>query len=362
MIPFIDLSTDKQLSKKIRFEIERVIKSKNFILGPHVKSFEKKFAQYVGVGYSVGTGNGTDALRLALRALGIGPGDKVLTVALTSPFTILAIVEEGATPVLCDVDGETLTISLEDANRKIDHKTKAIMPVHIYGNPCNMTAILKFAKVNNLAVVEDAAQAHGARIEGKKVGSFGQAAAFSFYPTKNLGALGDGGMFVTREKRLFDLVRSLRHGGQSKRFWHKYRGLNSRLDEIQAAILEVKLKNLDTANTKRRKLAKRYQSLLINLPVQFQKTFAGAKHVYHLFVIMTEKRDELKRFLEKKGIGCDIYYPYPVYKQQAFANLGKSNLKVTNRIQRQLLALPLYPNLTYEQQDKVIKAIKKFYK
>ena len=361
MIPFIDLSIDNQLSKKVRLEIERVIKSKNFILGPHVKSFEKKFAQYVGVGYAVGVGSGTDALRLAIRALGIGPGDKVLTVALTSPFTLLAIVEEGATPILCDVDYETLTISLEDANRKIDSKTKAIMPVHIYGNPCNMTAILKFARDNNLSVIEDAAQAHGARIEGKKVGSFGLAAAFSFYPTKNLGALGDGGMFVTSEERLYDLVRSLRHGGQSRRFWHKYQGMNSRLDEIQAAILEVKLKNLDDTNKKRQRLAARYQKLLSDLPVQFQKTFTGAKHVYHLFVIMTEKRDSLKKFLEKKGIGCDIYYPYPVYKQQAFAGLGYNDLKATNKAQRRLLALPIYPSLTYKQQDRVIEAVRDFY-
>src|SRR3989344_4187496 len=223
MIPLIDLTIDVETEKTIKREIIKVVESKSYILGKRVEIFEKKFAKFIGTKYAIGVGNGTDALRLCLRALNVGKGDKVLTVALTSPFTVLAILEEGAIPVFCDV-----------AEKKIDRKTKAILPVHLFGNPCVMNAVIKLAEKYKLKVIEDAFQAHGASYKNNMIGSFGDCAAFSFYPTKNLGAMGDGGILVTSNKKIAEMAKILRHGGQTKRFWHKYRGINSRLDEIQA--------------------------------------------------------------------------------------------------------------------------------
>lgn len=362
MIPLIDLTLPKRINDQIKKEVALVIDSQNYILGPQLESFEKKFAAYCGTQYAIGVGNGTDALRLALRAFGIGSGDKVLTVSLTSPFTVLAIVEEGAIPVFCDVDERTWTIDIHDAERKIDKKTKAIIPVHLFGNPCDMDIVLKFAKKYDLKIIEDACQAHGATIDGMRVGSFGHAAAFSFYPTKNLGALGDGGIVTTNNKKLADLIKKLRHGGQTKRFWHQYKGINSRLDEIQAAILKIKLKFLDKENRKRQELVKRYKEKLANLPVKFQETFNHADSVYHLFVILTEKREGLKKFLLKNQIITDIYYPYPLHIQPVFKNYNNSKLPTTEILSKHLLALPLYPSLKLTDQDKIIENIKKFFK
>ena len=274
----------------------------------------------------------------------------------------MAIVEEGAIPVFCDVDERTWTIDIQDAERRIDKKTKAIIPVHLFGNPCDMDAVLKFAKKYDLKVIEDACQGHGATIDGMRVGSFGHAAAFSFYPTKNLGALGDGGMVTTNNKKLADHIKRLRHGGQTKRFWHQYNGINSRLDEIQAAILEIKLKSLEKKNEKRRILAKRYQEKLKNLPITFQGISSGSNSAYHLFAIISEKRNSLKKFLLKHKIVTDIYYPYPAHVQPIFRKYSDSNLKNTELLSKKLLALPLYPSLQLKDQDKVVEVIKKFFK
>ena len=242
MIPLVDLSIDRQLLRKIRLAIDEVVDSNSFILGKRLEEFENKFAGFIGTKYACGVASGTDALRLSLRALGIGRGDKVLTVALTSPFTVIAIIEEGAIPVFCDVDEKTWTIDPVDVEKKVDKKTKAIIPVHLFGNPCDMDAILKIAKDYNLRVIEDACQAHGAKFRGKMIGSFGDAGTFSFYPTKNLGAFGDAGIITTNDLKVAKMIKILRHGGQTKRFWHEYQGINSRLDEIQAAVLSVRLK------------------------------------------------------------------------------------------------------------------------
>ncbi len=362
MIPLVDLSLDQKLLKEIKAEIDKVVDSKSYILGGRLKSFEEKFAGYLGVGYAIGAGNGTDALRLVLRALKIGAGDKVLTVAFTSPFTSIAIVEEGATPIYCDVDEKTWTLDLADAGRKLDKNVRAIMPVHIYGNPCDMKAILKFAKDNNLKVIEDACQAHGAEINGKKIGTLGDGAAFSFYPTKNLGGMGDGGAVTTNSEKLANQVRSLRHGGQTKRFWHEYRGFNSRLDEMQAAILETKLKHLDDFNRERKRLVQNYERELASLPITFQQSFTGAKSAHHLFLIRTKKRDALKKFLGENDIASDLYYPYPINSQPAFRKYPGSNLNITNMLSRELLALPLYPSMQSKDQEKVISCIKRFFK
>lgn len=362
MIPLIDLSLNPKLLEEIKTAIDKVVDSKSYILGERLKSFEEKFAKYLGADYAIGVGNGTDALRLVLRALKIGAGDKVLTVAFTSPFTSIAIVEEGATPIYCDVDEKTWTLDLADAAKKLDKNVRAIMPVHIYGNPCDMKAILKFAKDNNLKVIEDACQAHGAEINGKKAGTFGDGAAFSFYPTKNLGGMGDGGAVATNSEKLANQVRLLRHGGQTKRFWHEYRGFNSRLDEMQAAILEAKLKHLDDFNRERERLVQNYEQELASLPITFQQSFTGASSAHHLFLIRTKKRDALKEFLEGNEIVSDLYYPYPINAQPAFRKYSGGNLNITNMLSRELLALPLYPSMESKDQEKVISSIKRFFK
>lgn len=362
MIPLVDLELSKSLNEKIKKEVGNVIDSKNFILGERLDLFEREFANYIGVKHAIGVGSGTDALRLALRALGIGRGDKVLTVALTSPFTAIAIVEEGAIPVFCDVDENTWTIDVVDAERKIDKKTKAIIPVHLFGNPCDMKSVLKFAKKNKIRIIEDACQAHGASILGKHIGTFGDAAAFSFYPTKNLGAMGDSGIVVTNNKSIANMLRILRHGGQTKRFWHEYQGINSRLDEIQAVVLSTKLKFLDTWNRRRREMAGIYLDNLSDLPIEFQQVLKGALSVYHLFVIRVKNRERLMEHLSKSGIVSDIYYLYPLYIQNAFKNYSRGRLPVTEKLVKELLALPLYPTLTSRNQDKIIQSIKKFFK
>lgn len=361
MIPLVDLSVDKKRLFLIKKRVLSVIDSGSYILGQELDKFEDAFAKFLQVKYAIGVASGTDALRLALRALGIGRGDRVLTVAFTSPFTALAIIEGSATPVFCDVDAETMTIDIADARRKIDKKTRAIVPVHIFGNPCDMASLTKLAREFNLKLIEDASQAHGARFAGKMIGTFGDAAAFSFYPTKNLGAMGDAGMVVTNNRRVTDTVRLLRHGGQTKRFWHKFSGVNSRLDEIQAAILSTKLKYLERENLRRRVLAARYRKLLGDLPIKFQESFEKAQSVYHLFVIRTKKRNQLKKYLLANGVFSDIYYPYPAHKQDAFKNYATGKLPVTEKLTKEVLALPLSPDLTVKSQDKVILLVKKFF-
>ena len=361
-VPLIDITLSKGLNNKILKTIGEVINSKSYILGARVESFEKAFAKFLGVKYAVGVGSGTDALRLALRVLGIGPGDKVLTVAFTSPFTAVAIVEEGSIPVFCDVDEKTYTIDLANAEKKIDKKVKAIIPVHIYGNPCPMDQVLALAKKYKLKVIEDACQAHGAKYKGKRVGTFGDLSAFSFYPTKNLGAFGDGGMIVTNSGSLAKRIYSLRHGGQTKRFWHVYKGVNSRLDEIQAAILEKKLNELDKNNLKRERLARRYIKELSSLDITFQKTTHDSNSVYHLFTIRTKKRAALMNYLRAGGIGCDIYYPFPTQLQPLFKNYETDSLPITESLDSQLLAIPISPTLSFKQQDRVIARIRNFFK
>ncbi len=361
MIPLIDLAEDKIELLKIKKSISDVVDSKSYILGKRLESLERKFSKFIGAKYAVGVGNGTDAIRIALRALGVGRGDKVLTVSFTSPFTSIAILEEGAIPVYCDVDPETWTMDIGSLGRNLDKKVKAIMPVHIYGNPSDMRNISKFARKNKLLVIEDACQAHGATIGNKKVGNWGDAAAFSFYPTKNLGAYGDAGIVVTNSNKLAKLMRYLRHGGQTKRFWHVYRGFNSRLDEIQSAILETKLELLEKKNKRRKFLAERYQKFLADLPIKFQKVNTGYGSAWHLFVIRVEQRDKLMRYLKNQDIASDIYYPYPLHLQPLFKKFVSAKLDNTELLCRELLALPLYPKLSFENQNKIITSVREFF-
>lgn len=362
MIPLTDFYIDPKLLERIHRKVISVIDSKSYILGKELANFEKAFANFAGVKFAIGVASGTDALRLAMRAVGVKPGDKILTVAFTSPFTVLAIIEEGAIPVFCDVDSDTMTIDVFDARKKLDSHVRAIIPVHLYGNPCNMDEIVKLCRKNNLILIEDACQAHGAIYKGTPVGNFGKACAFSFYPTKNLGAMGDAGMLVTNDAKVDARVRKLRHGGQSKRFWHEFSGINSRLDEIQAVILSAKLKLLKDQNNQRRRVAERYRESFADLPIKFQKSFDGGRSIYHLFVIRTQKRKQLKEFLFRHKIISDIYYPYPIYKQTAFKKFANGSLPVTEKLSGEILALPIYPNLSVEKQDLVIAAVRSFFK
>ncbi len=361
MIPLVDLSSNKKLTAKIKVQVADVINSKSYILGKRLESFEGKFAKYIGASEAIGVGSGTDAIRLSLRAFGVGLGDEVLTVGFTSPFTALAICQEGAVPLFCDVDPNTLTMDVGSIDGKLSKKVKAIMPVHIYGNPCDMTTISAFAKKNGLVIVEDACQAVGAKIGTKMVGVFGDAAAFSFYPTKNLGAYGDGGMVTTNNRTAGAKIKSLRNGGQTKRFWHEYLGINSRLDEIQAAILEEKLGNLDQDNEKRIEIAEKYIVGMADLPIGFQTVAHGAQSSWHLFVLITERREELKAHLLQNGVGSDVYYPYPVYKQRAFNAFPKFKTPVTDRLCEQVLAIPIYPALKSSEQEYIISCVRDFF-
>lgn len=362
MIPVIDISVDKSVAGEIKRRVSKVIDSGVYILGKELESFEKKFAEINRSKEAIGVANGTDALRLILRGLNIGVGDKVLTSPLTSPFTAIAIVEEGATPVFCDVDEKTWTLDPADVIKKIDKKVKAVMPVHIYGNPADMKTIRKIAQDYNLKIIEDACQAHLAQIDGVYVGNWGDAAAFSFYPTKNLGAMGDAGAVVTNNKTFAEKIRLLRHGGQTKRFWHVFKGFNSRLDEIQAVILIAKLKSLKKQNAKRSAIAKHYREQLSNLPIRCQETLKGANSANHLFVIRTKQRNKLQNFLRKRGIATGVYYPYPVHFQPAFRKFPQNHLPVAEILTKELLALPLHPNLSARNQEKVISTLKSFFK
>ncbi len=362
MIPLIDLSLDAELSESIKNRVNKVIDSKSYILGQELAQFEREFSVFVNAKHAIGVANGTDALRLALRANGIGRGDKVLTVSFTSPFTSVAIVEEGAIPVYCDVDELTWTMDPGNLEKCLDNKVKAVMPVHIYGNPADMKSLNRFAKRYKLKIIEDACQAHGAQIGNKHVGYYSDAAAFSFYPTKNLGGLGDGGMVVTNNTKIDRRLRILRHGGQTRRFWHVYNGTNSRLDEIQAGVLSEKLKKLKKYNKLRTKIVKKYIKQFKDLPIRFQETINGSTSANHLFVIRVKNRSGLYKFLKSRGITTDIYYPHPVHLQPTFKKYIRGTLEKTELLTKELLALPLYPLMSELDQERVVDAVRKFYR
>jgi len=353
---------------EIRSAIARVLESGWYILGAEVAAFEREFAAFLGARHVVGVGNGTDAIAIALRACGIGPGDAVITVSHTAVATVAAIELTGASPVLVDVDPETFTMDVkcleetihESGSKKL--RLKAIIPVHLYGHPAAMAAIMETARRHGLRVIEDCAQAHGAVISGKMTGTFGDAAAFSFYPTKNLGALGDGGAVATDDPALAEKISLLREYGWKNRISH-CAGLNSRLDEIQAAILRVKLKYLSGENARRREIAKLYRDSLSAGKFQLPKSKPGIDHVFHQFVIRAQQRDNLKNFLEKRGIGTAIHYPVPVHMQPAYQSrlfMPKPGLPQTENAARDILSLPMHPQLADEEIRQVAEAMQNF--
>ena len=352
----------QKYKKEINKSINRVLESGNYILGNEVKLFERDFSKYIGLKYSIAVNSGTDALHIALIACGIKHNDEVLTVSNTAVATASAIVLANAKPKFVDIDKENYLIDYTKIEKSITKKTKAIIPVHLYGNTVDMDKILKIAKKYKLKIIEDCAQAHGAKFKNKKVGSFGDASCFSFYPTKNLGALGDGGMILTNNLKIYTSSKLMREYGWKDRYISSIKGWNSRLDEIQAAILRVKIKYLDKDNAKRIKIAKKYIEELANLPIVLPKIQKNSLHVFHLFVIRSKQRNKLRSYLSKKKIYTNIQYPLPIHKQIFYKKTNMNlKLKNTEKISNEILSLPIYPELKIKQQNLLIHHIKKFY-
>ena len=363
-ISLVDLKAAyRRLQTEIDAATARVMSSGWYILGPEVAAFESEFAAYLGVEQAVGVASGTDAVLLALRALGIGPGDEVITVAHTAVATVAAIELAGATPRLVDIDAATYTLDPAQLAAAITPRTRAVVPVHLYGAPADMDAVLAVAHAHGLLIVEDCAQAHGARYRGRMVGALGDAAAFSFYPTKNLGALGDGGAVATNRPEVAERLRLLRQYGWRERYVSDVTGTNSRLDELQAAILRVRLRHLDAENTARRRLAARYDAALAGLPITLPTARADDRAVYHLYVIRTAVRDALAAHLRARGIGTGVHYPVPVHRQPAYAHLGcgPGSLPATEAAAAEVLSLPMYPDLLPTAVDTIAAAIRDYY-
>lgn len=339
---------------------QSVIEKGRYILGDEVASFEKEFAEYIGVGYCVGVANGTDAIAIALKALGVNVGDEVITVSHSAVATAAAIEMVGAIPVFADIELDTRCIDPSKIAELISPKTKAVIPVHIYGQPARIKAIVQIAKQYNLKVLEDCAQAHGAKVDGQKVGSFGDAASFSFYPTKNLGAIGDGGAVVTNSAEVYQFVLALRQYGWHKRYISDFSGVNSRLDELQAAFLRISLKELESDNSRRNKIADQYTSAFNDLSIETPKRIQNNYSVFHLYVIESENRDDLARFLGSKGIGTAMHYPQPIHLQPAYKGRirGCESLINTELLYKRILSIPMYPELSKTQVSTVIDAVK----
>ncbi len=364
-IPLADLRRDyASIRSEIDEAIDRVLQRGWFVLGQEVESFEAEFASYCGAAHAVGVGNGTDAIQLGLWAAGIGPGDEVVIPALTAAFSAMAVSMTGATPVFADIDPVRYTLDPASFEAAITPRTAAVLPVHLYGCPADMAPILEIARQHNLLVMEDAAQAHGARYQGERVGALADVAAFSFYPSKNLGAYGDGGAIVTDDAALAEKVRMLRHGGQSRTYEHEILGTNSRLDEIQAAILRTKLQRLDPWNERRRTLAARYDSGLDGLGDLALPTVPdGVEHVFHLYVVRTQFRKPLQDYLAGAGVGTGVHYPKAVDQQGAYASLGYESGSCPNAEQAatEVLSLPMFPQLTEQELDQAVRLIRFFY-
>jgi dTDP-4-amino-4,6-dideoxygalactose transaminase len=365
VIRFLDLRKRYFLHKeKIDRAINNVLKSGWFILGRELEKFEKNLAEYLEAKYVVGVNSGTDAIFMALRAMGTGPGDEFITVANTATPTVSAIRMTGARPVFVDIDEKTFNINPDLIEEKITTKTRAILPVHLYGYPAEMDKILRIAKKYKLRVVEDAAQAQGARFNRKCAGTIGDIGCFSFYPTKNLGAFGDAGAVVTNSRKIAETVRQLRNYGEISKYNNIREGVNTRLDEIQAAILNFGLENLQSWNEKRTILAEVYMNELNNLPMVLPPN-SDRKHicVWHLFVIRCKERDELRQHLKECGIETAIHYPKPIFEQTAYKFLGYNgdNLPITKKVMSEILSLPLYPELEEKEVIEVCEFIKQFY-
>lgn len=362
-VPFVSFKPlEKELDKELRAAFDRVFENSWYIDGKEDKAFEEAFAAYCHTNYCVGNGNGLDALMLALKALDIGEGDEVIVPSNTFIATALAVTYTGATPVFVEPDIRTYNINPALIEEKLTPRTKAIMPVHLYGQPCDMDPIMAIAKKHGLYVIEDCAQAHGATYKGKSIGSFGDAAGFSFYPGKNLGALGDAGATVTNSKELADKVRALGNYGSDYKYHHIYKGNNSRLDELQAAFLSAKLPLMDKVNENRRYIADRYLKGIQNDKIILPYVPDYALPVWHLFAVRCANRDALATYLSEKGIGTNKHYPIPMHLQDCYADLGieEGSLPIAEEISATELSLPMYYGMTEEEIDFVIDTVNMF--
>lgn len=359
-IPFVSFKPmENELNTELKSAFERVFTNSWYIDGKEDEAFEKAFSSYIGTEYCVGCGNGLDALMLSLKALGIGHGDEVIVPSNTYIATALAVSYVGAKPVLVDPKLNTFNIDSDNIQKKINAKTKAIIPVHLYGQPCDMDLIMDIAKVNNLFVIEDCAQAHGATYKGKKVGTFGEIGAFSFYPGKNLGALGDAGAIVTNDKKIKEKIKALANYGSDYKYHHIYKGNNSRLDELQAAFLSVKLPHLDRMNQERAKIADRYLNEIKNDSVLLPEVINDIVPVWHIFGIRCANRDDLEQKLNEAGIQTNKHYPIPIHLQGAYKSMGykAGDFPIAEEISATQLSLPIYYGLTEKEVDYVISTI-----
>lgn len=363
-IPFVDLKRQYQtIAAEVNEAIQRVMANAEFILGDELGRFEDEFADYCGVPYAVGVDSGLSALELALRAYGIGAGDEVITVSHTFVASVSAIAVTGAQPVLVDIDPETYNMNPVYLEAAITPRTKAIMPVHLYGQPADMTAINTVARNHRLVVIEDACQAHGAFYKGKRAGALAEAGCFSFYPSKNLGAYGDGGMFVTRDAVIAERVRMLRNYGQREKYEHVFVAYNRRLDNLQAAVLRVKLRHLDDWNAARQRAAQQYDEWLSDAgDLECPRTAADRTHVYHLYVILHPQRDALMDHLRAHGIATGLHYPIPVHQQPCYEQLGARHVRlpITESVASRLLSLPIYAEIQAEQIEHICQSIRQF--
>ena len=364
-IPYFDLPAQlRSVRKEIDADIARTIDNCSFCLGPDVIRFENDFARYCGAGHCVGFNSGTSALHVALLLLGVGHGDEVITTPFTFVATSWAISYVGARPVYVDIDDATFNLDPKLVGHAITPRTKALLPVHLYGQPFDVDPFLDICRKNRLPLVEDACQAHGARYKGKMVGTFGQISCFSFYPGKNLGACGEGGALVTNDAGFDKRARSLREHGSSVRYYHDEVGFNYRMEGFQGAVLGVKLKHLEHWAQKRRTIAHTYHDLLADTPLQLPREAANAEGAWHLYVVRHPRRDELKKHLEANGVGCALHYPLPLHLQKCYANLGYKigDFPVAEKAARECLSLPIYPGLTDKQLRRVADVIKEFFK
>ena len=362
-VPFVTFRPmEKKLEKELKGAFERVFDASWYIGGKEDTAFEEAFSAYCGTLYTAGTGNGLDALMLSLKALGIGPGDEVIVPSHTFIATALAVTYAGAKPVFAEVYEDTFLLNPDNIEKVLTPRTKAVIPVHLYGQVCDMDRILEIARKNQLYVLEDAAQAHGARYKGKRAGAFGDLAAFSFYPGKNLGALGDAGAVTGNDKDLVDMVRALGNYGSDYKYHHVYKGANSRLDELQAALLSAKLPFLDEMNEDRRKTANRYFEGIHNDTLTLPAIAEHVEPVWHIFALRTERRDELETYLHERGIGTTKHYPTPMHLQECYRDLGlkEGDLPIAEEIAKTELSIPMYYGMTDEEIDYVIDALNQF--
>jgi dTDP-4-amino-4,6-dideoxygalactose transaminase len=359
-VPFGDLARQTAaIRPELDTAIDRVLRSGRYLFGDELDRFESAFATWCGVEYAVGVANGTDAVTIALQAVGVGPGDEVITAANTCVPTVVGIENAGAVAVLVDAEAETRTLDPSLVEAAITPRTKALLPVHLYGQCADLGALGEIATRHGLALVEDCAQAHGAEIDGRRAGSIGDAAAFSFYPTKNLGALGDGGAVVTRDAAAAERARLLRNYGERERFEHVLRGRNSRLEALQAAVLDVKLAYLDRWIDRRRAIAARYSDALAGTAVTPAREATGGRHVYHLYVVETSDRDAFRAGLADAGVETAVHYPRPIHLQPAYRELGEGReLPVSEQLAASVVSVPLYPELTDDEVELVCAALR----